>query len=310
VPVAIAVSLFVWYQQEPRFAGRSASEWVRLLVRRHADARPALLALGPGAVPALARAVERKHRPGTGLSNSLRTKLPAPIRRLVPSNAEVIIRGDRAVEVLFELGTNAAPAVPALIREELRHEAWDLSVAHAALVRIGGSGAPQLSRVLRSSDPRERVAAARYLGLAGPEATAAAPALARLIPDADPLVRTEALVALTRIGPTADAALPALRDSLADADPDSCILILEALWKIGGDSRSTTPLLTSILADRTSTHRARAAVLLGEMGSAAAPALPTLSNVLHEEFSYTRVQAQEAVARIERSLNTAAPPVP
>lgn len=306
--VLIAAWFVTLFRREPRFEGRPATEWVKQLVRNQPAARRALRELGPAAVPALTRAVEEKQHRGSSWLSSLRPRLPSLLRRLVPGTTEAIVRGDRAVEVLFDLGTNAAPAVPVLIRENFHRDPWDFNFAHATLVKIGPAGAPQLVRVLQSSDPRERLAAARYLGLAGPDAAVAAPALANALLDSDPLVQTEAVSALALMGPAAGAALPALKRSLSDADPAYRLRVIESLWRIGRESESTAPILSSILADRSSPHRAHAAALLGLMGPAAARAMPALSNVLQEEFSYTRVKAEEAIAQIQISQGGASPP--
>jgi HEAT repeat protein len=282
----------------PRFEGHTADHWVNELVRNQRAARGALDALGPDAVPALTRAVEQKQSRLTPLLYSLRPKLPAAIGRRLPSPHEAAIRSERAVEVLYDLGTNAAPAVPALIRADFSRESWEFNYAHAALTRIGAAGIPQFIRVLRSPDSRERVAAARYLGLIGPPAGSAATALARTLHDPYPLVRTEAIGALAQVGPAARDAVPALKAALESADMESRLRLIEALWRIDRESDSTVPQLIQVLQDPASPHRAKAATLLALMGPAARAARPALVRVLREDFSYTRVKAQEALEQI------------
>ena len=305
VVAALAGWIFISFQRAPRYEGRTAGYWVQELPRDAFHARRALRQLGSAAVPSLTRAVEIKQSRLVPWLDSLRRHIPVFLRRYLPSSAEVSVRGDRAVETLYDLGPSAAPAVPALIREELNHSVLDFNHAHAALLRIGEAGVPQFVRVLRRGDSRERVAAARYLKGIGPAAGLAGAALAEAARGPDDLVRTEALVALAQIGPAARNALPALRTLPGRCDDTSQCRAIEALWKVGGDSDSTVPLLIQMLQDRSNPNRADAAALLGDMGAAAAPALPVLSNVVCEEFSYTRVKAEESLRQIRVSMKAA-----
>ncbi len=299
----LAVCFFVRINRGPRYEGRTANYWVKQLVRDRSNARRALGELGPAAVPALIGAVEDKQSRVTPFLDALRPRLPSVVRRHLVSSHEAALRADRAVEILYDLGTNAAPSVPALIRDNLNRDAWEFNYAHAALLKIGEAGVPQLIRVLWNPDPRYRVAAARYLGLIGPNAGTATPALTKALNDPDTLVQTEAVVALARIGPSARSALPALQAALGARDDEFRLWAIDALWKIGRESGSTVPLLIHILQDRANSNRAKAAILLGQMGFAAAPALPALANVLQEEFSYTGVKAEESLRQIEQSMS-------
>lgn len=301
--VAVGIACFEW--RRPRFEGRTAREWVNELVRNGPNAKHALLSLGADAVPALVDAVEQKQSRGIAFLDSVRPSFPKFIARHLPRRFEAEARGQRAIEVLNELGTNAAPAVPALIRDELRrNDWWEFSPAHTALINIGEAGIPQFIRVLRSRDPRERTAAARYLGAIGPSASQSTTDLVRLIQDPDRVVRWEAVAALSQIGPRASAAIPGLKASLTTTNIDLRLQIADALWRIDRYSPTITPVLLEVLSDRGSPHRPRAAALLGQMGVAATAAVPALKSVTNEVFSYTRVKAEEALTLIEQSAAT------
>jgi hypothetical protein len=306
---ALTFACFEWSQ--PRFEGRTAREWVKDLVRNEPNARRALIALGADAVPALIEAVEQKQSRWIRFLDSLRPNVPKFVARHLPRRFEAEARGQRAVEVLYELGTNAAPAVPALIRNDLQRDNWwEFTGAHAALINVGAAGAPQFIRVLRSRDPRERVAAARYLGEIGPAAHKAAPYLARLIRDPDSLVQTEAVAALAQIGPSARAATPNLRAALTTTNVEFRLRVAESLWYVDHDSQTITPILVAVLSNRNDPYRPKAAALLGLMGPGAAAAVPTLKSVTNEDFSYTRVKAEEALSLIGKSVEVPAPHSP
>src|SRR5436190_3245537 len=180
IVLATAVLCAVWFNRGPRFEGKSARHWVGQLVRNQTAARRALLELGPAAVPALAEALRDRQGWLEKKLGSFRPRLPRWIARQVPSPAEASFRQQRALDILYELGPSAAPAIPALLRLDCRKpdDFYSSSVsAQRVLMRIGESGMPELMRTLgRGEEPATRAKAATYLGLLGDRAAPASSA--------------------------------------------------------------------------------------------------------------------------------------
>jgi len=307
IGTAVALAIFaagvlVRLNRGPRYEGKPASYWVEQLLHDNANARQALQKIGPAAVPALAEAVSRRRGRVWAQLETWRPMLPAFIARKIPRRALDQLLQERAIEVLYQFGPTAAPAVPALVGVDSSLNDFigfgAAGLARAALLQIGPAGLPYFIRTLQSNDPKIRAKAASYVGHLGPEAGAAAPALAKALQDATPAVRSSAVIALAQIGPPASAALPGLEAALHLDDDYFRLQAIDALWKVGRESETTVPILIRILSDRNNPNRAGAAILLGEMGSAAKAAGPALTNVLREEFSYTRVKAEEALRQI------------
>jgi len=303
--LAIPAGVFVVTRDRgPLYHGRSARYWVGQLVRNESEARSALLELGPAAVPALSEAVSKREN---AVIESLRPKLPGFVRRRFPGRAEIQVRRVRAVRVLHDLGTNAAPAVPALIAVVDPSDKFYVGYSpRDTLIKIGEGGVPQLIEVLQSRNPKARAKAAEYLGLLGDKGGAAASALGKALDDSNPLVRKEAVIALWQIGLPARAALPQLKAALGRDDDYFRLQVVQALWEIGRETELILPILIRELGDPNNPNRARAAMILVEMGASARAAVPTLTKVLREEFSYTRVKAEEALKKIDQQMAASA----
>ena len=296
------VSCAVWWNQIPRYQGKSARHWVGLLPRNETAARRALLELGTAGVPSLVDAISVRQTWLEKKLEPLRSRLPRWIARQLLNPIEAEVRHQRALKVLDELGPSAAPAIPALIDLDCRvSEDFDFySVpAQRVILTIGEAGVPQLIEVLRrGKDPAARAKAAMYLGQMGRSAAPGCDALAEALRDAGPEVRGAAVNALDQIGPLAAAALPALRAALEMDNEDFRLRVVQALWDIGRDVKLTVPLLVKVLRDPQNPNRALAATTLARMGPAAKAAAPALSAVTQEQFSYTRVKAEEALKEI------------
>jgi len=300
--VIFATGVLIRLNRGARYQGKPAAYWVEQLTHDNAQARQALRKIGPAAVPALAEAVNRRRSRFRSLLESWRPRLPSLVARKLPNRALDQLLEERAIEVLYEFGPEAAPAVPALIGVGASLNDvigfGSSGLAHATLLRIGPAGLPYFIPLLRGKNPNTRAQAASFIAHLGPEAGAAAPALARALNDSSPVVRNAAVIALARIGLPARAALPELQAALRLDDDYFRLEVIRALWTVGRESETTVPILMKILEDRNNPNRAGAAMVLGEMGPAAKAALPALAKVLREEFSYTRVKAEEALRQI------------
>ena len=108
-------------QQEPRFQGRTLSEWVDATGRNDAEgenAEAALSAIGTNALPTLVKWISRHNayrrwrlRLASAFPRSARsTPLVMSLSGMTDANNVF-----RAVNAFGLLGTNAAPAIPALV---------------------------------------------------------------------------------------------------------------------------------------------------------------------------------------------------
>jgi hypothetical protein len=187
VPGACLLALLAGCRTAPTHDGRSADEWFAFLAEAHeaptkeraaANERfaAAMDALGPAAVPAMARAVARH---------------PSPhVREAV---AYALGRQEAA----------ALPAVPALLvaldtGEFMVWEAVDGTLGNVAQLRPGAV-VPQLAAALGSRPDRVRLPVLEILTILGPRARPALPAIRPLLSDANIEIREAAQLAIEEI---------------------------------------------------------------------------------------------------------------
>jgi hypothetical protein len=198
------------------------------------DGRQAALdfeALGPDAIPALVRGLNRSATLDASCPvSSISFKLGALLASC--TDLELI------AEVRDGIGKGVGPTP---------HQAYLMALKRNCDQHLKKSKellkprVPQLVAALKSKDTLERRKAANTLGLAGAEAKAAVPALIGALKDADPEARGYAARALAAIGPPA---VPALLKA-AESSPDPQVRSLACLAL--GESRPTTDRITRAL---------------------------------------------------------------
>lgn len=158
---------------------------------------------------------------------------------------------------------------------------------------------PALARWLSHRHRHFRHAAARTLGLIGPDAHPAADALVQLIDDRDGIVRAQALESLASIG-VPQVAIPKIALRIEDSDKVVQRSALDCLAQIGRGAVVAVPQLVAALSNDQVV--AQAANALGAIGPLASGAVPALARVLssHEFFEY-RCAAATALGRIGTS---------
>jgi HEAT repeat protein len=243
--LVIAVSLllalgasWVWIavlDREPRYSGRSVTEWASGLnspdPTTRSNAMAALRALGPPAVPVLVRSLRDRDSRLKGPFLEATPRLSARWRRWFYDRIKPFGPAQNrlaAVRGLALYGTNAPvePLVHAL------HDP-DRQVAAEAATALGAIGRPAVPPLIRASadtDDYVRSMACYALSIMHPPSAEAIPALIVRLGDARPYIRDQAIYALTLQGPTA---LPALRSSMGDPDPHVRSNALVTLQKIG-----------------------------------------------------------------------------
>jgi HEAT repeat protein len=302
----------------------------------------ALHALGPAAVPPLVS----KLRAGPSLARQVRewlgARLPGALGRnltknLPPTNY-LETRGTAAAG-LKVLGTNAAPAVPALLRAMRGGEPRVLWNAAGALGDIGGPAALGLVPLLNDPNPLVRRGAIFALGEMGPAALPAVPALVRQLGDNDPTYRGAIAFTLSRIGPVAGpgvmrlfaesrgetrklalqaaelvqprptVTMPVLLPLARAADAESRRAALEALGTLRVSHTNALVVYRAALDDPEPAVRAAAARALGAVAWRARGDLTLLSErALGDGDASVRAAAQLAVEKIKTALTNAAPP--
>jgi len=223
------------------------------------------------------------------------------IRALRDANADVRLR---AVQALGEAGSEAADAVPYLIKalnDEDREVCWNSA---RALGKIGTEAVPALIRALQDSSENLRLGAAVALGAIGPRAKEAVPSLTDALKDRNDNIRENAAEALGKIGAEARQAVQALIRSLTDEDPFLNGRAADALGRIGKDA---VPALREALKGGNDNVRWCSAIALGKMGRDAVDALPALVLALNDTNENVRWCSTVALRNMGKNTGGAVP---
>ncbi|MGQ0634347.1 MAG: hypothetical protein ACT4QC_07045 [Planctomycetaceae bacterium] len=113
--------------------------------------------------------------------------------------------------------------------------------------------------------------------------------------------RREALLKLTDLGEAAEPSLPDVWPLVRDADPLVRIYAARTLWLVGNRSDIAVAAFSEMAGSGLSPADALATFLLGEIGPAAAPAQPALESELAATDPILRLQAAEALLKIDPS---------
>ena len=270
--LAIAVAMLVLPGREPRYQGRTLSQWLTQarteitdpeLVRMAPGEEPpqtispsgraAILAvreLGPRAVPELINWIKR---PAPLLDDELRV-----FRNLVPGSAAKTVparnRADLAVFGFGLLGPQASAAAPELTR---LMKDWNVSQqtresAMAALSQLGPAGLQPLLEAFASPSQPARKLVASYIGSMhhlGTDAPHAVAVLIGLLNDQDQQIAGRAATALGDLALEPVQAIPGLTNALKDPRPFVRVSAVNALRRYGSDAEPAIPALTETLND-------------------------------------------------------------
>ncbi|WP_437319537.1 HEAT repeat domain-containing protein [Sorangium sp. So ce385] len=267
------------------------------------EAVPALARHGSARVRALAvrLAAELEHEEGAEIARAAVRDRNTAVRVAAVDALAALLREDAHDELLALARESDAPraaSAGAPGDDELR------AAAIAALLRYCGldgmlDGAPRLRALLESPSPRDRVAAARILGMVGHASLQRA--LARLIGDPDPAVRREAVRSSSSVADPR--LLPLLADALAErALASAAARAIEAL----GDA--AIPELAARLDDDSTPRAARLAIprVLARLSSHGA--LDALLAQIDHPNEALRQKVLASASRLRLALR--APPAP
>lgn len=180
-----------------------------------------------------------------------------------------------AVNRLVDLGQDAAPALPALIRVLEDQSNWN----------------PHYNDVLKG--------AVISLGNIGPDARTANPALIRLMNSKDYRVRLEIVKAMGKIGPMKDQAIIETLIRVLNGDPE-LIDIRHGLARILPSSSEHMAYKGIIYGDPDADVRLEAAVSLGKFGPSAISAVPALLDASLKDIAYdVRREAVVSLCKIQ-----------
>ena len=253
-----------------------------ILVEREEDIRAqfveALLAMGPGAKPALRGLLPLVAE--KGLATSLRARAAVAVAVADP----------------------ASPGVAAALVKAAGDDELDVRVAAAdALGRLDPLPPNALDTLVKmaKTDAKNgpRVAALRALAAAGPRALAAKPDLDAMAAGPQPGLALWAQVARAAVDGNLASATPAITTGLTDRNVQVRAAASETLLLIPARAEDL-PSLLKLLKDANGSTRAAAATGLGRLGGRAKEAEPQLVRQLDDTDPEVRVAAAEAIGAI------------
>jgi len=313
---AVAFFFFANPKPPPLHNGRNAYEWATRLAwppdqESRDEATAALRALGTNALPLLRQRLAEKEPFLRTVRVWLGAHLPGQMGRVFTRNLKPIsyatIRST-AANGLKALGTNAAPAVPDLIRTMRDPDREVMWSAATALGETGATGALALIPLLNDPDFNVRHATAYALGqIGGLPALAAVPALVKCVGERNESIRNSSLYSLSRIGavagptvlkliqesggearrnaakalvavrPRGQLTLPVLVEMAHDPDAASRAVAIESLMSLRITHTNAMAVYVAGLTDTNPTVRLAAANALAEAAHKSSNATPTLA---------------------------------
>lgn len=219
-------------------------------------ASAALVKLGPGAVPALAKGLHSNQVKQRRDYLAVLEQLGPKAKPAAPALAKLLVDPDdglrqKAQGVLVKCGADAAPPVLELLGKVEHRKHWP-TLANV-LERIEGQDKPTASFVptvakhLEHGDAPVRLAALTILQKLGPRARHAAPAVARLVNDPDGNLRGMSSNLLLALGPDA---IPALKMQLSHPSAEVRLATTQTLSRFGNRKQDVVPALVPLLKDK------------------------------------------------------------
>lgn len=267
-----------WVGGEPFFQGRSATAWRRDL--RQSD-------------EVAATAAQKALIDGKG---------EAVCGWLLTHGAEDPVR-IRAVDALRQMGTDAAPAGPALVAA--------LSDGEKHVSTVAAQTIEVLAREKAGPKPDDALpalvklfpnpAAIRAVAAYGSAAAGVVPQLVPLLKNPEVPVRRQAVRALGKIGEPAKSAVPDVI-ALVESDPDAGVQeqAAEALGDIGPSiAAEAVPVLVKALQHTDTMVRRDAVRSLGQMGTAAKGVIDDVRALLKDPEDKVRDAAGKSVRQID-----------
>lgn len=246
-------------------------------------------------------------KPKSEIDNALKNKdIDTLIRHL--KSHDVMARRD-AANALGELGTDAMPAVPGLIKALGDPDTRVCVIASGVLVSIGSPAIPELISGLENKDVDIRSAVTIVLGRISLDDKAAIPGIVIALEDESLDVRqvaemtVDVLVRLKSVPKEGD--IPYLIEALKCKKGNR--LRDYAIYSLIHLGKTAVPLLTVSLKNENGNIRKGAALILGKNGPGAYVAVPFLITALNDRDKGVREMAVHALGDIGPSAKRAVP---
>jgi HEAT repeat protein len=283
----LGAPLAVYAAEEPTFAGRKKSEWLKILKE---DKSPRQR---EGAVAAMSLMEPRDRAMVDAVADALLTDKAERVRLGAVAAADLIMRTSKREESTLadaigkSLTTETVEAIRLKILEMIKQQAKEY------LQRL----APVLADVLKDDKSVEvRVAASVALSRTGERAKTVLNGMIVALKDKEPAVRAAVAEAIGRIGFEAKDAVTPLRPLLKDPDSGVRLAAAFALGRIGPDSSVAVPELAAVLgSDSEANVRKECARAFSLLGLDAKAAVPALAKALREDKS-EEVRQHAAIA--------------
>lgn len=194
-------------RREPVLNGKTFSEWAVIINANTSDElKEGFAPFGPEALPVLLTALETKPGNLQRVYNAAYPKLPALLRVRLPVPENYARLRWEAANLLGAMGSNAAPAIPSLLKAlDDKDRSAKLSASSALVfirLRLGrnhpldAEAVAHLSRAMKDPDPNVRWNTVHGVYWFGDAATNALPAIQEATQDVDPRVREVAAEAI------------------------------------------------------------------------------------------------------------------
>ena len=325
---------------DPSYNGRTLSQWIDRAASGGGawgarapeviELDQAVSHLGRSALPVLVRKLGEEGWLSQVTFSKLQRRLPRRLqtshlflvlqRKVAEDETRAYARSSVAARALASLGTNAQPALPALMR--LFRKQHSYFVSYSAGEAIAGIGKPALPEVFRClSDPGFAfpLAAVQLLGQmrgVGEAAGPAVPILCQKLHQRDSTLATACAETLAELRASADRAVPALSETLITAVQETNVLLsrkcAEALGIFGITASNAVPALCFALKSIDGITTEEAARALGRIGARQDLAVPALidylkaSGLRHHKYAIEGLSGYSEAAQQIRPLLRAA----
>ncbi len=254
--------------------------------------------MGSNAVPVLVAKLEATPSRMDATVNSLLNRIrPFPRDYYQQFNW----RRDRAAELLFEMGAEAWPAVPALEKAATDSLWYIQTSAKAALIRLRNEPlAPYVELLKDRSDPVQWYPNAMLLGKFGTNAQAAVPVLLESLQSSNQIVQAHALIALGMIKSNPQDCVPAVIPFLTNAAVSLRQKAYFAVLAFGDQARSGTEEIIKGLHDADPWTKRRAVIAVAKILSPADQlrVLPQVEALLTDPEPFISDTAKEWLPKI------------
>lgn len=293
------------YESEPTYSGRKLSSWLdQVTIEEFNDPRPrgsasatkAIQAMGPKAVPLLAKIAAAPQPTAFRLRQLLGNWAVSFLFGERSSNSEYLCH-EKAIWCLGELGPIARPALASVTNSYVWYSKAHIYEAWAKIEPMNPRPVQELCALMKSSKQTDRFFAALALHHFAPDHPGVVEVLIAGLQDTDREVRANCARSLGQIGSAAHLALPDLqREAAASTFGRLQVNAARALWQI---DPSQSDFAAEATAHGLQSNDPRGALrLLNEMGPAARAGIRGIE-AFHPKAPNIERQRDELLARLQ-----------